>query len=118
MAKSTKTEDGPVHKFTPATTVKSLATAFDQMQTKSQRARGDYGEQVAEAVEKKHLHKRAWAAVQKERKMEPGELNEFYAHQDYYREKLGLLELAESAPPLDLEDEDDDNVVEMREAAE
>jgi hypothetical protein len=84
-------------------------------------ARQQYGEELTEAIGKKHVHKKALAQALRERNMEPGELHMFYAHLDHYRDKLGLLELAESAPPLPMDDEgeeDEGGEEEYREAAE
>ena len=108
-------------KLPPATTLKSLAAAKDRLETQVDRAKEGYDEELAVAVEKKHVHKKALAQALKERKMNPGELHVFYAHLDHYRDKLGLLELAESAPPLPMDDEgeeDEGGEEEFKEAAE
>jgi hypothetical protein len=58
----------------------------------------NYGSAVRSAVEKNHLHKRAWNMAVKEDRMEPPELAAYYDALDYYRDVLGLLERANSAP--------------------
>lgn len=116
-----KPEKESTIKLPPATTLKSLALSADKMRKQIGHAREQWGEELSEAIEKKHVHKKALAQALKERNMEPGELHMFYAHLDHYRERLGLLELAESAPPLPIEDDgegDEGGEEEFREAAE
>ena len=108
-------------KLPPATTLKSLAIAKDKLKKQLKHAKDGFDAELAEAVDKKHVHKKALAQVLKERNMEPGELHMFYAHLDHYRDKLGLLELAASAPPLPMDDEgeeDEGGEEEFKEAAE
>jgi hypothetical protein len=63
---------------------------------------GRLGEAIANAVENKHLHRKAFRAVLAEDRMEPDKLADFYDAQDYYRDILGLIDRANSAPRLSL----------------
>lgn len=81
----------------------SLLKASRSCNCDIQSLRDTLGEKIAKAVENEHLHKRAFAAVVKEDKMEPEELRDFYDAQEYYRDVLGLNERAKSAPAFDLE---------------
>jgi hypothetical protein len=54
------------------------------------------------AVENNHLHKKAFAAVCAEDRMEPEKLADYYDHLEYYRDALGLNERAASAPKLEV----------------
>jgi hypothetical protein len=94
--------------------LKQLAASGRSAYRDSRKISGAYGEQVRNAVEHDHLHKQAFSQAMKEDRMEPAELNDFYSALDYYRDELGLLERAKSAPRLPI----GDNVVDMNEAAE
>lgn len=87
-------------------TLVSLRSAKRSMDSDINEVRGTYGQQVAEAVEKKHVHKKALAIALREDKMEPEQLKLYYEHLDHYREELGLNKRAESAPDLPIQDED------------
>ncbi len=63
---------------------------------------GRFGEAVKNAVESKHLHRKAFRSVVAEDRMEPDALADFYDAQDYYRDVLGLNDRAKSAPRLSL----------------
>ncbi len=63
---------------------------------------GRFGEAVKNAVENKHLHRKAFRSVVAEDRMEPDALADFYDAQDYYRDVLGLNDRAKSAPRLSL----------------
>jgi hypothetical protein len=63
---------------------------------------GSFGQAVANAVENKHLHRKAFRSVVAEDRMEPDALADFYDAQEFYRDALGLNERAKSAPRLEL----------------
>jgi hypothetical protein len=63
---------------------------------------GTLGQAIANAVESKHLHRKAFRSVVAEDRMEPDALADFYDAQEYYRDVLGLNERARSAPRLAL----------------
>lgn len=94
---------GIVRQLTPGAVLKKLRGIFRGMKNDIDEARGTYGAAVGEAVEKKHLHKRAWATALKEDRMEPEALAEYYDHLNHYRDELGLIERAESAPRLEVD---------------
>lgn len=94
--------------------LKNLAGASRSAYRDSRRISGALGEQLRNAAEHEHLHLKAFRSVMAEDRMEPPELADFYAAQEYYRDELGLLERAKSAPRLPM----GDNVVDINEAAE
>lgn len=59
---------------------------------------GDYGEAIADAVDKHNLHASAFKLAAKLKRMDPVKLNAFLTHFDDYRGKLGIDALA--APDL------------------
>jgi hypothetical protein len=59
---------------------------------------GTLGESIAQAVEHNHLHRKAFAAVRAEDRMEPDKLAEYYDTLELYRDMCGLTERAKSAP--------------------
>lgn len=83
---------------------------------------GTLGQQVKEAVENNHLHRKAFTAVRGLDKMEPEKLAEFFYHFDRYLDMTGLRERAATAPNFweghDGEVEDDENVTRFPAAAE
>lgn len=70
---------------------------------------GELAGLIAIAVEKKFLHKKAFATIRVLSRMEPPKLREWLDHFDHYLEATGLQERAESAPglPLDASDGED-----------
>jgi hypothetical protein len=92
-------------KLTPAGTLTKLRTNYRGMTRENAQNRANYGAAVKIAVDEKHLHKGAWAIAMREDKMEPAELRSHYEHLEHYRRELGLIDRAESAPELPMEDE-------------
>src|SRR5690348_9501105 len=92
---------------------KKLRALFNSAKTTRARTSeiaGALGEEIKTAIEKNHLHRKAFRAVLAEDRMEPEHLAEYYEQLDYYRDALGLVERAKSAPRFP------DNVVELQEA--
>jgi hypothetical protein len=77
---------------------------------------GTLGQAIANAVENKHLHRKAFRSVVAEDRMEPDKLADFYDHQEYYRDVLGLHERAKNAPRLPMEGEEAENVTKLHAA--
>lgn len=69
---------------------------------------GTFGSAIAKAVDDKHLHRKAFRSVVAEDRMEPEALRDFYDAQDYYRDALGLIERAKSAPRLPEGDDEEE----------
>jgi hypothetical protein len=84
--------------------LKTLAGQAKAAYRASRQAAGQLGEAVRSAVEHDHLHAKAFRSVMAEDRMEPDELADFYAAQEFYREQLGLLERARSAPRLPIDE--------------
>jgi hypothetical protein len=79
---------------------------------------GRLGQAIANAVESKHLHRKAFRSVLAEDRMEPDALADFYDAQEFYRDALGLNERAKSAPRLSLVGGTDTEAEPVAEAAE
>lgn len=107
MAKGKQPEpkQEPVIRLTPFGVLNKLLKLRRSTKNEMDSLRGTYAESVGDAVENKHLHKKAWASVVSEDRMEPEALKLFYAHQDHYRTELGLYKRAESAELLPMDDE-------------
>lgn len=65
---------------------------------------GELREEIAYAVDNKHLHAKAFRAVRAQDKMEPEELQDYFAHRDQYEEATGQRARAAAAPPLPMDD--------------
>lgn len=63
---------------------------------------GTFGEQVKEAIEHDHLHRKAFAMVRSLDRLEPEKLAETMEQFLFYYEISGLAERAKSAPKLTL----------------
>ena len=96
--------------------LKVLAGSARAAYRDSRKISGAIGEQIRNAVEHDHLHKQAFSAVMREDRMEPAELADFYAAQDFYRDELGLIERAKSAPRLPMGEDDDGKVTHLHAA--
>jgi len=86
-------DEAPI-KLVSARDLKALAEQCDGYKRKADVAQGHMRELVGEYVEKKNLHKSAFATIQKLRRMESGELWLWKAHFDDYWQKLGLEKIA------------------------
>lgn len=97
-----------VTRLPPRTLLGRLRSMKKSMDSDINAVRGTYGQAVADAVENKHLHKKAWSTAMREDKMEPEQLKLYYEHLDHYRDELGLIKRADSAPDLPMDGEDGD----------
>lgn len=120
MAGKKKSE--PVYQLTEGKTVKALLVTAKRVGKKTAELNGELGAAVANAVEHKYLHRKAFSFINQLNKMEPEKLAEFKAHFDHYWIEAGLEERAESAPRMEMGEEagdkKDDKVVPMQRAAE
>lgn len=81
-------------KTTPQRDLRQLADQCDSYKQKSGNAMGNMRELVGQAVLKKHLHKGAFSAIMRLRRMDPEDLAEWKLHFDAYWERLGLEKIA------------------------
>lgn len=94
-----------VHKMPTMAKVRELARSFENTKESVSEISGRLGSALRTAAENNNLHLGAFRQAMKEKRMEPARLNDFYAHLDFYRDVLGLLDKAESAPRLPLADD-------------
>ncbi len=66
---------------------------------------GGFGAEIKAAVEKHHLHRKAFAVVKAGDKMEPAKLAEFLDCLDYYLDVSGLRKRAESVQRMEMGEE-------------
>ena len=99
-----KKKDEQATKVTPERRVKSLLASARLARSNVSEIVGVYRSELKEHIEKHHLHRKAFHAVVAEDRMEPNALAEFYEHQEYYRDVLGLTERAKNAPRLPMGD--------------
>lgn len=78
--------------------LKSLLRAATKTGEDMHELSGTLGNQIAQAVEHDHLHKKAFSVVRMLDRMSPEKLAEFFDSFDYYRDISGLQKKAESAP--------------------
>jgi uncharacterized protein (UPF0335 family) len=104
----TKTE---TVKTTPQRDLRQLADQCDSYKHKAGNAMGNMRELIGEAVLKKHLHKGAFSAIMRLRRMDPEDLAEWKLHFDSYWDRLGLERIANQQSRMSIietpEDEDD-----------
>ncbi len=74
--------------------LKRLSKLGHEAKAKSQALNGEYGSALKEAQDKHNLHIQAFKHVDKLSRMEPTRLAEFLLHEDAYREKLKLDDIA------------------------
>lgn len=97
--------------------LKSLMNTVQKAKIDIAEINGATGQEVREAIEKKHLHRRAFNACKPLMKLTAEHLAEFKDHFDYYWEALGLEAKAAGAPRLPMgeadEGEDAGNVTKL-----
>ncbi len=96
-ATDTPTDD---RKKTSAAKLRDLRTAGRAAQNDISEIAGGLGSTIKEAVEKNHLHRKAFAVIKAGDKMEPEKLAEYLYHLDYYLEASGLRARAATAPAM------------------
>jgi hypothetical protein len=102
-----KTENPNARPMTPVKVLEDLLKAARRTKNDVAEIAGAFGQKLANAVESKHLNRKAFRAVMAEDRMEPEKLAEFYDAQDYYRD-VGLTDRAASAPKLPIEESTED----------
>lgn len=107
-AKEEAVKPSEVEKMIGARKLQNLAKSAREARADAQEIAGQLGQKIANSVERDNLHRKAFRAVMAEDKMTPEKLAEFYEHLDYYRDVLGLLAKAESAPRLAFEEGEDE----------
>lgn len=87
----------------------ALLTADDNYKGKIDKLTGELREEIGNAVEKKHLHKQAYAMVKKLYRIKSNEeLHDlWYTFMDY-AEKIGIVKRVESVQGLPLQDDGDE----------
>lgn len=102
---------GPVRQLISENNLKTLLRRVESYKKQTDTTVGQLREEIANAVETKHLHKGAFAFIRKCRNMTPEKLSEFLDHVDHYLEVSGENDRADSVGRLPLNDgpgEDDD----------
>lgn len=85
--------------------LKNLLRELNARQGKISELQGEMGEKVANAVEKKNIHKGALALSRRLLKMDGVKLGAFLAHFDHYREQLKIDDqVADAMPGLEKEE--------------
>lgn len=99
MARRSANEAPPI-KLVSGRDLRALADQCDNYKKKADSAQGNMRELIGEYVERKNLHKGAFAMIQRLRRKEPGELWLWKAHFDDYWAKLGLEKIANTQGQL------------------
>lgn len=73
---------------------------------------GTFGQEIKDAVEGNHLHRKAFSTTKMLDRMEPEKLAEFFYHFDRYIDLAGLRDRAATAPALGLPDGDGEDAEE------
>lgn len=110
-----KKDKRPVYQLTDGKALKALLTTARRVGKKTAELNGELGAAVGNAVEHKHLHRKAFSIIKQCDGMEPEKLAEFKAHFDHYWIEAGLEERVDSVERLPI---DDGKVVPIKEAAE
>lgn len=104
-----------------ASALKGLLRAKKATQAEVDETLGSYRSKLAYAVEKQHLHKKAYATLVQMDRMEPEKLAEYFDTLQAYMDMAGITKRIESVGRLPLADsrdgEDDDNTDEQPAAA-
>lgn len=90
--------------------LKQLLKTANESHKNMQEISGTLGQQIADAVENNHLHKKAFATLRSMDRMTPQKLADFWDTLQYYVDISGLGDRAASAPklPMDAGDDEDD----------
>lgn len=104
MAKKKTDTKKIVRQLTPEKDISTLLKQCKSAGKQTAEINGSLREKIAYAVDKKHLHKKAFATVRSLDKMEAEDLAAFFDHFDHYCDVSGLRERAESAPALELDE--------------
>lgn len=108
MAKKPAADKAPVAerntKLTSPATLKSLLKSGRALKENLDELTSAHSAEVREAVDKKHLHKKAFGVIKMLDRMTAEKLADFMEHFDHYFEASGLEERANSAQRLPMGD--------------
>lgn len=102
MAKPATNPNG--REVTSGKKLKSLLASCRSTQNDITELAGTLGEEIKTAVEKHHLHKKAFNVCKMADRMEPEKLAEFLEQLEHYLEATGLNDRARSAPRMEMGD--------------
>lgn len=106
----------PIYQLTAQATLLALLKTAKRVGEKMSGLSGELGAAVANAVEHKNLHRKAFSIIKQLDRMPPEKLAEFKAHFDHYWDKAGLEERVKDAPRMEMGEkvggEDEENRVE------
>jgi hypothetical protein len=103
-----------VVKLISAPKLKSILSSTQKAKEDIAEITGPLGEEIKSAIEKHHLHRKAFNAIKSIYNAPPEKLREFKDHFDYYWEASGLEKKANSAPRLPMgAEEDESNVTQL-----
>jgi hypothetical protein len=103
--KSAAVKPSEVMKMPSERKLKELARQYQNCKETTSELGGRIGSAIRTAADNDGLHPGAFRAAMALLKKEPGRLNDFIAHRDYYEDILGVTARAESAPRLPMGDE-------------
>ena len=106
-----------VRPATPQKKLRQLLAAARSAQKDIDEIAGGMGEEIKTAVEKHHLHRKAFNVVKMADRMEPEKLADFLDNLEHYLEVSGLNERAASAPRLGMGDEPNETAADELEQA-
>jgi hypothetical protein len=106
-----------VKKMPSANKIKELARSYENAKEKTSEIGGTIGSALRTASENNNLHTGAFRQAMKEKRMEAGRLADYYDHLDFYRDVLGLLDKAKSAPRLEFGPGEEDDEEETQQPA-
>lgn len=109
MARKPKTEPKKiVRQLTPEGDLVKLLKACKGHEKNIAEYVGSLREKIGYAVEKKHLHKKAFGWIRQLDKMESEDVAALLDHFNHYLDVSGIQKRADDAPALDLEAKEDD----------
>jgi hypothetical protein len=103
--KSAAVKPSEVMKMPSERKLKDLARQYQNCKETTSELGGRMGSAMRTMADNDGLHPQAFRQAMSELKKEPGRLNDFLAHLDFYRDVLGVVARAESAPRLPMGDE-------------
>lgn len=80
--------------------LKALLKTAEHTKTNMQELAGELGQQIKDAVEKDHLHRKAFSVLRTMDRMTPEKLADFWDTLQYYVDVSGIGERAKSAPRM------------------
>jgi hypothetical protein len=89
--------------------LKALLKSSNEAFKNTREISGELGQKIAEAVEKDHLHRKAFAILKGFDRMTPEKLSDVWDTLNYYMDVSGLAERAKSALKMNFEAADDED---------